>query len=78
MLLDLIQTALLISTFVLMRNIEQHVSEVIQWFSDPGVSFPPPKLVNGSIDEDHQDNRTYLVKADQEITNNSRKNKKNI
>jgi len=57
----LIQTAFLILTFILMRDIENHVETFINWLNDWGVFLPPPTLINGTL-EDGISLRAHLIK----------------
>lgn len=57
----LVQTAFLILTFVLMRDVENHVALVIDWFAERGVFLPPPALINGTLSEDTVSVRNYLI-----------------
>ena len=59
----LVQTAFLILTFSLMRDIEAHVASFIDWFTERGVFLPPPTLINGTLSEDSISYRTYLIKV---------------
>jgi len=57
----LVQTAFLILTFILMRDIENHVENFIEWLSEWGVFLPPPTLIDGRLTEDGS-LRTHLIK----------------
>ena len=59
----LVQTAFLILTFILMRDIENHVENFIDWLSEWGVFLPPPTLIDGSLTEDGSSLRTHLIKV---------------
>ena len=63
----LMQTAFLIVTFVLMRDIESHVAHMIDWFIDKGVFLPtiatPTLNTNDSLSENFVSYRSYLIKV---------------
>ena len=63
----LVQTAFLILTFILMRDIENHVENFIDWLSEWGVFLPPPTLIDGSLTEDGSSLRTHLIKVRYEL-----------
>ena len=55
----LVQTSFLISTFILMRDIEDYVGTFMDWMTK-WIDFPPPKIVNGTVTEDH---RSYVIEV---------------
>lgn len=63
----LVQTTLLITTFVLMRNIETHVADMIDWFITKGVYLPtirntPNITSNGTLsDNNFLSYKAYLI-----------------
>lgn len=58
----LVQTTFLIITFVLMRNVETHVAEFIDWFSYRGVFLPQPQTLTEAGDLDQVSYRTHLIR----------------